>query len=322
MHQEILLKQKLKNPYFRNYSKEQLNLYITLLIKLRESVNNQIDANSFESYFKTTDGVKIFYQVWLPSLPMKKIVIMCHGFQCHSDLYYVLGDYFHDKNILIAAWDQRGHGRTIGFRGYLKSFSLVYNDLLQFIHLLKQKYPNIPVYLMGESMGALVVLNFAVRYPSELDGLIVLAPGLRLKILKSLKPLTPLAFLLKFFPLKKPVIKIPSDFDNPSYEAAFNEFDMNDLLHLNPVSISLLANLINLVGTTLSNIKVKIQKPILICQGTGDKMLNFIGAKDLFDQINFPDKTLKFYKGANHSLLMDQNSKKIYQNIYEWLKLH
>lgn len=320
---DSLLSQKLSNPFFRQFPKQQVQQYVTRLMNLRKSINPTPAAKSIESYFLGKDHTKIFYQLWPPKKGIERILIMSHGFQCHSDLYYVLGDYFFDKNILVAAWDQRGHGRSYGTPGALSSFALVNDDLYQFIQLLKRLYPKIPIYLMGESMGALVILNFATRYPGLTSGLITLVPGIRPKLLifKILQPLRPFTYILKTLLNKKPIIKIPSDFENPTYLDAFNDYDMHDLLHLNLVSLGLLYNLVNLIANSLKQSQ-HIVDPILICQGTGDKALDVQGAIELHHCIHTSDKQLKLYHRANHSLLMDKFAQNIYADIYAWINQH
>jgi acylglycerol lipase len=319
---QSLLEQKMKNPLFKTFPKDSVYKYISLLMKLREAIHPPVALNPIEKYFTAKDGVHIFYQYWIPQSPIEKILIMCHGFQCHSDLYYILADFFFDKNVLVVGMDQRGHGRTFGIRGHLDTFDLIYQDLFLLIQLLKRKYPQIPIYLMGESMGGLTVLNFAARHPNEIAALITLVPGIRAKFSFLLKPLLPFLHLIKLLLNSKPLIKIPSDYNNPTYESAFNEYDANDLLHTNPVSLGLLVNLASLMQDTLLTIKEKITMPILICQGTGDKLLDYHGAYLLYQNVSTSDKTLYLYRNANHSLLMDRNARKIYSDLYSWLKNH
>lgn len=317
-----LLEQRMKDPFFQTFPKAQVQQYLSLLWALREAIRGIHCPNAIEKKLVAPDKTRIFYQYWLPQGPVEKIILMCHGFQCHSDLYYVLGDYFFDKNVLICAMDQRGHGRTSGIRGHLDSFDLVYQDMALLIHQLKRKYPKVPLYLMGESMGGLTTLNFTVQNPHEIEGLLVLVPGIRPRSFSAIKNFFIFSSFFKYFPIKKPLIKIPSDYNNPTYFPAFNNYDSHDILHANPISLGMVFNLMNLFRTTLPYIKNKIQKPILICQGTGDKLLDPHGAFDLYRLIPTPDKTVQIYRNANHSLLMDQNAQKIYSDIHTWLQVH
>ena len=53
------------------------------------------------------------------------------------------------------------------------------NDLYLLIHLIKQQYPHLPVYLLGESMGGAVIINaMAARQSATVDGIILAAPAL------------------------------------------------------------------------------------------------------------------------------------------------
>ena len=316
-----LLEQRMKDPFFKTFPKTQVQQYLSLLWALRKAIQGIHCPSAIEKRLVVPDKTRIFYQYWLPKGPVEKIILMCHGFQCHSDLYYVLGDYFYDKKVLICAMDLRGHGRT-GICGHLDSFDLVYQDMRLLIHLLKRKYPTVPLYIAGESMGGLTFLNFAARFPEEFDGLIALVPGIRPRSFSLFKNFFIFASFLKHIPIKKPIIKIPSDYDNPTYFPAFNEYDSHDLLHANPISLGMTFNLLNLFRTTLPQIKNKIQKPIFIGQGTGDKLLDPRGALELYQLIPTADKTIRIYRNANHSLLMDQNAKNIYLDIYRWLRIH
>ncbi|MHA1790639.1 MAG: serine aminopeptidase domain-containing protein [Candidatus Helarchaeota archaeon] len=62
--------------------------------------------------------------------------------------------------------------------------------------------------------------------------------------------------------------------------------------------------------------------PILICQETSDTLLDDSGAKLLYNKININDKKIIYYKNANHSLLFDKNSIKIYYDLLKWIKSH
>jgi acylglycerol lipase len=317
-----LLEQRMKDPFFKLFPKTQVQQYLSLLWALREEIRGICCPNAIEKWFIAPDRTRVFYQYWLPQGPVEKIILMCHGFQCHSDLYYVLGDYFFNKNVLICAMDARGHGRTSGIRGHLDSFDLMYHDMALLIHQLKRKYPKVPLYLMGESLGGLLILNFAVQAPQEIEGLIALVPGIRPRIFSLFKNFFIFSSFFKYFPIKKPIIKLPPDYNNPTYFPAFNEYDSHDILHINPISFGMVFNLMNLFRTTLPTIKHKIQKPIIIFQGTGDKLLDPQGAFDLFRLIPIPDKAIHIYRDANHSLLMDKHAQKIYSDIYNWLQAH
>jgi acylglycerol lipase len=321
MTRHPLLEQRLKDPFFKTFLKTQVQQYLSLLWALREAIQGIHCPNAIEKRFVTRDGTRIFYQYWAPQGRVEKIILMNHGFQCHSDLYYVLGDYFYDKNVLICGMDARGHGRT-GILGHLDSFDLIYQDMRLLIHLLKRKYPNVPFYLMGESMGGLTILNFAAQFPGDFDGLIALVPGIRPRSFSLFKNFFIFASFLKHIPIKKPIIKLPSDYNNPTYFPAFNDYDSHDILHANPLSLGTVFNLLSLFRTTLPAIKNKIQKPILICQGTGDKLLDPQGAFELFQLIPIIDKTIHIYQDANHSLFMDQHAQKIYSDIHTWLQVH
>ena len=84
-----LLEQRMKDPFFKTFPKIQVQQYLSLLWALREAIQGIRCPSAIEERLVALDKTRIFYQYWLPQGPVEKIILMCHGFQCQSDLYYV-----------------------------------------------------------------------------------------------------------------------------------------------------------------------------------------------------------------------------------------
>ena len=77
--------------------------------------------------------------------------------------------------------DHRGHGKSVRQQEDLGYFyngkeKAIVEDLHQITLWIKEEYPNLPVYLLGHSMGTLVARNYIKKYDNEIKKLILTGP--------------------------------------------------------------------------------------------------------------------------------------------------
>ncbi len=119
--------------------------------------------------------------VWV-ALPeektIKAVFQISHGMSEHKGRYRKLMEYLCQNGFACIIHDHRGHGESIRTRedyGYFYQngvHSLV-EDLHQVTLYAKKRFPNLPFFLFGHSMGSMVVRSYLKKYDGELDGLIV-----------------------------------------------------------------------------------------------------------------------------------------------------
>lgn len=131
-----------------------------------------------EDLFVTPDGVKLPLKLWKPKeQEVKSVIVAIHGFNDYSQFFQQPGLYFSQHKILSYAYDQRGFGGSTS-RGLWAGIETYLSDLACFVALIKNKHPEVPVYLLGESMGgALVISAVTKKTPILVDGIILLAPA-------------------------------------------------------------------------------------------------------------------------------------------------
>lgn len=79
------------------------------------------------------------------------------------------------------AFDQEGHGQSEGEKGTVRNIEDWIDNLAEYINITKQKYPkNIPIFILGGSLGGLACINLATRYPEMAQGMILFAPAIGL----------------------------------------------------------------------------------------------------------------------------------------------
>ena len=136
-------------------------------------------AELHDRYFLTEDGFYLPLHHWIPKTGAARAVIIgVHGFNDYGNFFQQPADYFSSLGIACFAYDQRGFGAAPN-RGYWAGTETYTKDLQSFVRLIKQHYPESPIYLLGESMGGAVVIAAIreARMP-PVDGVILAAPGL------------------------------------------------------------------------------------------------------------------------------------------------
>lgn len=131
-----------------------------------------------ENIFLTEDGASLPLRHWLPKTEPRAIIIALHGFNDYSRFFNLPGEYFSKRGIACFAYDQRGFGMA-PHRGLWAGGETYTKDLQVLVGLVKQRYPERPVYLLGESMGgAIVITAMSQADMPEVAGAILAAPAL------------------------------------------------------------------------------------------------------------------------------------------------
>lgn len=124
------------------------------------------------------DGALLPYRAWLPADPVPRAVILAlHGMNDSRDAWEYPAPAFADAGIAVFAPDQRGFGATAS-RGFWPGADGLVADARAMALLLRGRFPGIPLVLMGESMGAAVLMLLATSAnPPPVAGYVLIAPA-------------------------------------------------------------------------------------------------------------------------------------------------
>ena len=132
------------------------------------SINNRIELNT---------------KNWLPDNEIKAVIIILHGLAEHIERYNHVGIFFSSSGYAVEAYDQRGHGKSLGKRGLIKSIKDYVSDLRIFLNNVKQHYPGKQIFLLGHSMGGEISCLYSIKYQSEISGLILCGAVIKLSMI-------------------------------------------------------------------------------------------------------------------------------------------
>jgi alpha-beta hydrolase superfamily lysophospholipase len=129
------------------------------------------------SHVLGADGMHLPMSVWLPAARPVAVVLALHGFNDYRQAFADLGETMSRQGVAVYAYDQRGFGAS-AYRGLWPGTERLVGDAVAVLDLLRARYPGTPVYLLGESMGAAVLLAALDALPAgAAAGLVLVSPA-------------------------------------------------------------------------------------------------------------------------------------------------
>ena len=267
--------------------------------------------------FTGGDGLALYYQAWLPSSPSRATLINLHGLGDHSGLYPSIATHFPARGIAVYAYDMRGNGRSPGQRAYLESWADYRGDLHAFLAKVSEWEPGLPVFVLGHSLGALVVLDYALHFPTGLSGVIAAAPPLgKVGVPPLLMALG--RVMSRIWPRFS--LEVGMDLSGLARDPAVIQTVLADpLFHRRGT-----ARLSTEVTGAIARVQARageLAVPLLIVHGSADRMVPPDGSREFFQKVRHPVRELREYPGAYHGLFADWDQKHVLSDVERWLHL-
>ncbi len=114
----------------------------------------------------------LFRRGWVPEHARASVLVV-HGFAEHSGRYEHVGQWLAERGFAVHAYDHRGHGRSAGRRCHVERFDEYLDDLTIVLAQVRAEAPEDPVFLIGHSMGGLVVAAFARERRPTVAGVVL-----------------------------------------------------------------------------------------------------------------------------------------------------
>ena len=276
------------------------------------------DAHGFVT---SADGTRLFYRYWPASTPWNgRVVVVLHGIGYHSAPYKVVADALGPRGSDVYALDARGHGLSQGPRGFVGTAVEVEADVDCMIRLIKQQRATAKVFLLGDSMGADLALNYARRNSRELSGLILLALALNLDLGQYLRLDT--LSLLPYFVVahRKPVISLIGErLEESSRDVEFIARRRTDPLAYKNVSFGYLLDILRLVLGWRWKIAPRLHAPTLLIKGGKDHVVSHRECVAFDKLCASKDKTFKIFPDVPHTTLWDPQTPEILDMVGGWI---
>jgi alpha-beta hydrolase superfamily lysophospholipase len=126
--------------------------------------------------FITRDGLALGLAQWAAPQP-RAVLVAVHGMNDYSNAFALPAPKWAEAGVTTYAYDQRGFGRSPN-TGVWPGGDVLRRDLADFVDVVRLRHPGLPVFVLGESMGAAVVLSALISdAPPRADGAVLIAPG-------------------------------------------------------------------------------------------------------------------------------------------------
>jgi acylglycerol lipase len=270
--------------------------------------------------FVTSDTLTLRGWQMTPKSSIKSNIVIIHGFKDYSERYLDIASKLCEKGHQIFAYDQRGHARSDGARGFFPNFDLVTHDLHLAMHVFRRSDKGgAPWIILGHCIGASIAIRYALSLDNKLAALIISAPALKkmpdfhgfiLSALVAANLLAPHMGIIDF-----PNEKFSRD---PEIVSKMN----NDMFISNRKipARSEMGKLNNM--EFIQENKSRITIPFLLLHGTNDQINNIEGSREFFEETpKIPGKQLRIYPNLSHDLLHEPEHLVVEKDIFDWLNL-
>ncbi|XP_047334591.1 caffeoylshikimate esterase-like [Impatiens glandulifera] len=283
-----------------------------------------------EAYEVNSRGVEIFTKSWVPDFcSPKAAVCFCHGYGDTCTFFFEgIARKFVSCGYSVFAMDYPGFGLSEGLHGYIPSFDLLVDDVIEHFSKIRDRPEicNLPKFLFGQSMGGAVALKIHLKQPDSWTGAILVAP--MCKIADNITPPWLLAQILIGVASVFPKLKLVPNQDLA--ELAFRDSTKREMTVYNVVAYKhkpRLGTAVEMLRTT-QEIELRLEEvslPLLILHGDDDVVTDPSISKELYKKARSSDKTLNLYKDACHALLegeTDETIARVLEDIISWLDQH
>lgn len=261
----------------------------------------------------------------------KAVAIAVHGLTLHGLIYDRLATHLADQGFIVLAPDLHGYGRWSQKQAsddkcpdchshlcYTKSK----RDVEQLVIAAKGQYPTLPIYLIGESLGADIAIYTTARHPELVNGMVLSSPAIK-HSWNMASPLFKDVAILMRNPFHEvnlvPYIKRWASEDPEIIAEA-----VNDPLVRKRLTIWDLLKTHQAMKPTLQYAdKVPTTVPVLIIQGDKDRMLKTNAVVQLLKHLNCQDQTVRWFTNRGHLLLETSHLQPDTVKIVDlWLQEH
>jgi alpha-beta hydrolase superfamily lysophospholipase len=240
-----------------------------------------------------------------------------HGWAEHSGRYEHVGAWFAARACAVHAYDHRGHGRSDGPRGHARRFEDLLDDLELALARVRAQDPGLPVFLVGHSMGGLLVASFLVERAPEIAGAVTSGAALALADAPPRARLALLRLLGRVVP--RLAVARPIATEALSRDPEVGRAYLDDPLVLHRMTLGFGAGLLTRVART-AGAAARVRVPMLLLHGGDDPLCPAEGSRRFFAELGTPTSDLRIYPGLRHEIFNEPEREAVFADLLAWLR--
>lgn len=261
---------------------------------------------------KTEDGLNLYLRRDIPRRS-RGMVLLLHSLGEHSGRYDTMAARLTRAGYGVYRFDFRGHGRSDGPRGDVQDFRDYLRDTDAVVDHAHRAFPELPLFLLGHSMGALVGAAYALEHPGKVDGEVTSCAALRMM---------PALEFLRGGARYRHGERGDERFSlvMPDWQAGNSSAWSEDGQMLDSVTVRLAGNVWIQGADWLAPRMKELNTPLLILHGEQDCLVPPEVSRWFYEGVSSPDRHLRLYPQQGHSLLGEEGE--VLDDIVAWLDAH
>ncbi|MGE4353652.1 MAG: lysophospholipase [Oscillospiraceae bacterium] len=303
-------------------------------------------CNEF-TFLSSNGKIDIHAVFWQPEIGVRGIVQVSHGVAEYVRRYNHFAHFLCDNGFLVVGIDNLGHGESVektedlGYWGNTGGWEIVVADMRKLYELTRERYPDVPYFLFGHSMGSFLSRTYIIRYSIGLDGVILSGTG------QQARPILVAARAIAALEIRSHGASYKSERLNKIAFGKYNngiapartlsDWISRDTAVVDAYNEDPLCGYIPSAGlfrdmadgilfiSNPRNVKRMNKKmPVFFISGdrdpVGENGKSVIRAYRSFLDAGMTDVSMKLYHGARHELLNETNKEEVYGDILNWLE--
>ncbi|MFC6013425.1 M20/M25/M40 family metallo-hydrolase [Nocardia lasii] len=263
-------------------------------------------------------GGTIAWRAWQPETTPRAVIVLVHGVAEHSGRYEHVGDALAEQGYAVYALDHVGHGRSEGAAANIGSMQAAADNTATLLELAGAAHPGVPRFLLGHSMGSLVVLHLATRAPVDVAGIVVSAPPLDIPLGNPLQRLA--APLLTRVAPNLGVLTLDSSAISRDPEVV-RAYDADPLVFRGKLPARTAVEILEHTALVKQRLG-RLTAPVLVLHGTAD-IIAAPSSSDLIERdAGSTDVTVLRYSGLYHEVFNEPERAKVIGDVTDWLSTH
>ncbi|MBX9939307.1 MAG: alpha/beta fold hydrolase [Candidatus Obscuribacterales bacterium] len=256
-----------------------------------------------------------------PREEIKGIVVCVPGFGLHRRSFADLGESLASKGFVVASYDVRGFGAYTALKARDRiDLEKSLEDLDDSIIQLRKDFKGVPVFILGESMGGSIALQFCAHHPELVEGLIAAVPSEQ----RYRQWLTASKVLVGLITgSRKPIDVGPVVVSRATQKKDLRETWTSDPSSRFTATARELYGFKRFVSRNHSLARQVKNTPVLMFQGVHDLLIRPEGTISLFKAVACEDKDLMLIGKSEHLVFEEgQFDKNLLVSICDWMRNH
>ncbi|HBA64518.1 MAG TPA: alpha/beta hydrolase [Lachnospiraceae bacterium] len=302
-----------------------------------------------EFFYPSRDGMTQIHAIeWVPEGNVKAVLQISHGMVEYIDRYDEFAEYLAGQGYYVVGHDHLGHGKSVteedrlGYFHETRGNDFVIGDIHELRMRTMKKYPEVPYFMLGHSMGSFLLRQYIQMYGKGLAGVLIVGTGYQPAIVLHVgRALCRIISLVKDDHVRCKIVDgMAFGGYNKRFEPARTSkdwltkdeaivdkyladpwcsfmFTINAYYHMFGGMLQL---------TKRKNLK-KIPKelPVYFIAGKDDPVGNFgKGVEKVYHQyraLGIKDVSIRLYETDRHEILNETDRQQVFKDIWFWLEL-